>query len=82
MNASSLNQINSKLKSIPDTFLNDVIDYLEYLSFKTGSKDWADKLSEEELKLIKAGEDDIKEGRVFSNETALKKIKAHLKAKQ
>lgn len=43
--------------------------------------DWAASLSKKELELIERGTADIKNGRVYSHAAAMKKIKAHLKAK-
>ena len=46
-----------------------------------GSDDWAASLTEKELELIERGTADIKKGRVYSHAAAMKKIKAHIKAK-
>jgi hypothetical protein len=82
MKTSTLNKINSRLKNIPDNFEDDIISYLDFLSFKTNTNDWAIDLNSKEIQLIKAGAADIKNGKVLSNTEALKKIKAHLRSKR
>lgn len=81
MKASSLNQINSKLKVIPDNFADEIISYLDFLSFKANTDDWAATLTAKDFELIERGTADIKKGRVYSHTAATKKINAHVKAK-
>ena len=81
MKVSALNQINHKLKNIPDNFANDIITYLDYLSFKAGTKNWASDLSPKELELVKRGAEDVKNGTTFTNMQAIEKINAHIKRK-
>ncbi len=40
MNATAINQINNKLKVMPDNFVNDVLQYLEFLSFKNSANEF------------------------------------------
>lgn len=79
MNAITLNKINHKLQNIPDNFVNDIIAYLDFLSFKANTPDWATSLSEKELELVKRGTDDLKNGRSYKHADAMKKIAAHIK---
>jgi hypothetical protein len=81
MKAASLNQINIKLKGIPDNFTNEIIAYLDFLSFKANTNDWAATLTAKDFELIERGTADIKSGKVFSHTAAMKKINAHVKAK-
>jgi len=82
MKPTSLNQINDKLKNIPDNFLKDIINYLDFISFKSTTEDWATGLSEKDFKLIAKGTEDIKNGRVHSHSSAMKKISSHIKSKR
>jgi len=81
MKSASLNQINTKLKSIPDNFTDEIIAYLDFLSFKSNTDDWATTLTAKDFELIQRGTADIKNGRVLSHSAAMKKINAHVKAK-
>ncbi|MEO5570582.1 MAG: hypothetical protein ABIT08_00905 [Bacteroidia bacterium] len=78
MKASELNQINNKLKSIPDTFVNDIMEFLEFLSFRANAKDWAEHLTAKDSQRIKRGADDLKKGRTYTHERAMKKINAQV----
>ena len=82
MKTSSLNQINTKLKSIPDNFRDEIIAYLDFLSFKANTDDWATTLTSKDFELIQRGTSDLKEGRVHSHTAAMKKIKDHIRNKQ
>lgn len=50
MNTIAINQINDKLKDIPDNFIQDVLEYLDFLSFRNQSN--ALSLSKEQLKIL------------------------------
>jgi hypothetical protein len=82
MKTTSLNHINNKLKDIPDNFFKDIVAYLDFISSKANSNDWAIGLSEKDLKLIAKGTEDIKNGRTLSHSSATKKIAAHIKSKK
>ena len=82
MKTDSLNQINNKLKDIPDNFFKDIVAYLDFISSKSNSKDWAIGLSEKDFKLIAKGTEDIKNGKTHSHSSALKKISTHIKSKK
>jgi hypothetical protein len=81
MKTSSLNQINSRLKVIPDNFAGEIIAYLDFLSFKANTDDWATTLTAKDFELIQRGTADLKNGKVYSHTAAMKKINAHVKAK-
>ena len=81
MKTTSLNQINNKLKNIPDTFVSDIIAYLDFLSFKANTTDWASELSSKDFELIQRGTFDLKTGKTLSHKDAMKKIKGHIKSK-
>ena len=82
MKATSLNQINNKLKNIPDNFLKDIIAYLDFISSKSNAEDWAIGLSDKDFKLIAKGTEDIKAGKFHSHSSAMKRIKSHIKSKK
>jgi hypothetical protein len=50
MNTTAINQINNKLKVIPDNFVNDVLQYLEFLHFKNATNEFV--LSDEQINLL------------------------------
>jgi hypothetical protein len=54
MNTSTINQINNKLKIIPDSFANDVLEYLEFLYFKTQKQASIDEynLTNEQINIL------------------------------
>jgi hypothetical protein len=79
MKTKALNTINTKLKTIPDDFLGDIIQYLDFISFKTD--DWANTLSADQIKIIKQGEKDLRTGKVISHKAAMLEIRSHLKTK-
>ena len=82
MKAASLNQINDKLKNISDDFFKDIITYLDFISSKKNTDDWAIGLSEKDFKLIEKGKEDIKNGRTHSHSSAMKKISSHINSKK
>ena len=82
MKTSSLNQINNKLKNIPDDFFNTIISYLDFISDKSNTNDWAIGLSEKDFKLIAKGTEDIKTGKTHTHSSAMKKIASHINSKK
>lgn len=82
MKATALNQINHKLKNVPDSFVDDIIAFLDFLSFKANTKDWASNLTAKDFQLIQRGTEDIKNGRTHSHTQAMKKINSYLKTKK
>ncbi len=82
MKATSLNQINNKLKNIPDDFLKDIISYLDFIADKSNTKDWAIGLSGKDFKLIAKGTEDIKTGKTHTHSAAMRKITSHINSKK
>ena len=56
----------------------DLLDAIENL-FLTNKKDWWQSLSQEEQKAIDAGLDDIKNGKLLSNDQVMKEINERYK---
>ncbi|HNE50737.1 MAG: hypothetical protein U0T31_04075 [Chitinophagales bacterium] len=81
MNVLTLNKINEKLKRIPDTLAQDVLNYLDYLDFKSSNRDWYQELSDSEMALIQQGDDDIKNGKTYSHTQAKSLIAQHIQSK-
>ena len=75
-------QINQKVNNLPEKLLQELDDYIDFLRYKYGQKDWSDDLSEEQIKLIEQGRNDIQEGKTLSHEQAKEKIKQYIKNKQ
>ena len=82
MITAAVNKINTKLKDIPGNFAKEIIAYLDFLSFKANTGDWATSLSAKEFQLVQRGTEDINKGRVFSHSDAMTKINAQIKRKQ
>jgi hypothetical protein len=78
INASQLNQ---KIKLLPANLLQEVNDYIEYLTFKSSQKDWANDLAKEQISLIEKGKKDLEENRVISHKEARKQIDNYIKNK-
>jgi phosphoserine aminotransferase len=78
INASQLNQ---KIKLLPANLLQEVNDYIEYLTFKSSQKDWANDLAKEQISLIEKGKKDIEENRLVSHKEARERIKNYIQNK-
>jgi phosphoserine aminotransferase len=78
INASQLNQ---KIKLLPANLLQEVNDYIEYLTFKSSQKDWANDLTNEQISLIEKGKKDIEENRLVSHKEARERIKNYIQNK-
>jgi hypothetical protein len=50
MNIEAINQISNKLKVIPDNFVNEVLQYLEFLNFKNANNEFV--LSDKQINLL------------------------------
>jgi hypothetical protein len=81
MDTLTLNKINDKLKKIPDALAQDVLTFIDYLDFKNSKHDWFDELSNDDITLIKQGEDDIKNSRTYTHTQAKAIIAQHLQNK-
>ncbi len=65
-----------------DDFVEDIMNYLDFLNFKKSSPDWFEQLSDSEIQMIKQGEEDFSHNRIYSNKEALELIQNHIKGKQ
>lgn len=74
-------QINQKLKLLPSNLLQEVNDYIEFLTFKSSQSDWAEQLNEQQISLIKKGKKDIEENKIVSHKEAKEKIQNYIKNK-
>ncbi len=81
MNTATLNLIHDKLKAIPDNMAGDVLAFLDFLKFKITGDDWYHQLSDKDITLIQKGEQDIANGRTFTHEEAMSRIKQHIQQK-
>jgi len=71
-------EINKKLNSLPEIALQELRQYLDFLSFKYQDEDWANHLSDEVKKSIQQGMDDIKNGRVIPHSEAREMMQEYL----
>lgn len=74
-------QLNKKIKLLPPNLLEEVNDYIEYLTFKSSQKDWANDLDKEQISLIEKGKNDLEENRFFSHMEARERIKNYIQNK-
>lgn len=81
MKVEALSIINNKLKTIPDNFLNEIVAYLDFISFKATNNDWAEDLTPQQLQSIERGQNDLNTGNTVSHKEAMSRIKAHFKSK-
>lgn len=81
MNSIYFDNINDKLKKLPDNLLADVEKYIDYLTSKLTDTDWANTLSEDQIKYIKKGTEDIANQHTMTHEEAMDKINNHIKKK-
>jgi|688.fasta_scaffold26352_3 hypothetical protein len=79
MNTIYFDNINDKLKKLPDNLLAEVEKYIDFLTYKHNDTDWANTLSEEQAHYIKKGIDDIANQRILTHEDAVTKINKHIK---
>ncbi|MDO5636309.1 MAG: DUF2281 domain-containing protein [Myroides sp.] len=75
-------QINQKVNALPEKLLQELDDYIDFLKYKYAQKDWSDDLTDEQIKLIEKGRNDIAQGKVISHTEAKEKIKNYIKNKQ
>lgn len=81
MSSINASQLNQKIKLLPPNLLQEVNDYIEFLTFKSSKKDWEEQLSEQQISLIEKGKKDIEQNRVMSHIEAKEKIKNYIKNK-
>jgi len=82
MNTITAFQINQKVNALPEKLLQELDDYIDFLKYKYAQKDWSDDLTEQQIKLIEKGKNDLEQGKVLSHTQAKEKIKNYIKNKQ
>jgi hypothetical protein len=81
MSTINANQLNQKIIALPDHLLQEVNNYIDYLTYKSEEKDWSINLTKEQSLLIEKGKKDIEENRVISHNEARKRIENYIKNK-
>jgi len=81
MSTINASQLNQKIVALPEEFLQDLNDYIDFLTFKSKEKDWSKKLTKEQILLIEKGKKDIEENSVLSHSEARKRIDIYIKNK-
>jgi len=82
MNTITAFQINQKVNALPEKLLQELDDYIDFLKYKYAQKDWSDDLTDQQIKLIEKGKNDLEQGKVLSHTQAKEKIKNYIKNKQ
>lgn len=82
MNTITAFQINQKVNALPEKLLQELDDYIDFLKYKYAQKDWSDDLTEQQIKLIEKGKNDLEQGKILSHTQAKEKIKNYIKNKQ
>jgi len=82
MNTITAFQINQKVNALPEKLLKELDDYIDFLKYKYAQKDWSDDLTDQQIKLIEKGKNDLEQGKVISHTQAKEKIKNYIKNKQ
>jgi hypothetical protein len=72
-------QVNQKINSLPASLLQEVDKYIDFLTYKYS--DWADQLSEQQIKFIEKGTKDIEENRLIPHKEAKERIKTYIQNK-
>ena len=81
MSTINASQLNQKIKRLPVNLLQEVDDYIEFLTYKSSQKDWADDLNPEQISRLEKGKQDIIENKIISHQDARKIIDSYLKRK-
>ncbi len=81
MSAISTADIKEKINSLPDSLLQEVDKFIDFLNFKEQQIDWGNQLTENHTLLISKGKRDIEENKVYSEQTANEMIKDYIKSK-
>ena len=77
----TIKDLEKNLKTLPKELLGNVNDYIDFLKEKYLDKDWANQLSETQIKSIEKGISDIENGNIISHEEAKQKIRNYLQSK-
>jgi hypothetical protein len=81
MNTLNYQEINKKINLLPKNLLQEVNDYIDFLTYKNNQKDWANHLTEKQKELIEQGKRDIENNNMVSQDVAKERIKNYLKNK-
>ena len=73
-------KISDKIKEIPEYLLEELSDFIDFLMIKK-EKDWAKNLSENQIKNIQEGLEDIKNNNVFSHESVMEEMAEYISQK-
>lgn len=72
--------LNKRINSLPKKALIELEQFLNYLDYKHNqTDDWADELSDEEIKSIQRGKKDIENGRTIPHAEASEIMSEHWK---
>ncbi len=71
-------ELSQKISLLPVHLLQEVNDYIEFLTFKSSQKDWADNLTNNQKTLIEKGKNDIEENKVITHKGARKLINKYI----
>lgn len=82
MNTITASQINKKVNALPKTLLKELDEYIDFLKYKYAQKELNDNLTDQQIKLIEKGRDDLIQGRVHSHSEVKEQIKDYIKNKQ
>ncbi|WP_294251691.1 hypothetical protein [uncultured Chryseobacterium sp.] len=81
----TVKEINKNLESLPKELFEQVNDYIDFLKSKYGkahSEDWVENLSDHQIKSVKKGLEDVKEGRTLNHDTAVNRIQDYINSKK
>jgi Protein of unknown function (DUF2281) len=78
MNTLNYQEINKKINLLPKNLLQEVNDYIDFLTYKNTEKDWANYLTEKQKELIEQGKRDIENNNMVSQDVAKERIKKFL----
>ena len=81
MSTITATNINEKINSLPDSLLQEVDKFIDFLNFKEQQIDWANHLTENQRLLVNKGISDIKEMRFYSDQNAREMINDYIKSK-
>lgn len=81
MDTVTASKLSQKIQSLTDDLLQEVDKFIDFLNYKSSNIDWSETINETQNELIKKGEDDILNERVFSHSEAKQRMKEYIKSK-
>jgi hypothetical protein len=81
MNTYTINKINDKLKVMSDNDADDIMSYLDFLSSNKSIEDWFTQLNKSEIELIKQGQEDLTNNKIYTHHSAQEIIQNFIKSK-